>query len=49
MTGQGTFQITYDSDEHYQGGMDFMGTSQGHPAYMKMSFEGKWLKADCGQ
>jgi hypothetical protein len=47
MNGKGAFKITYDTEEHYLGSMDFMGTAQGRPANMKMTFEGKWLKADC--
>jgi hypothetical protein len=48
MTGNGHFQVTYDSDSHYAGEMTFSGTSHGHPAAMTNSFEGKWVSASCG-
>lgn len=49
MNGTGHVQVTYDSDQHYHGSMDFMGTAQGHPANMTMTMEGNWLKADCAR
>jgi hypothetical protein len=48
MTGNGHFQVSYDSDSHYAGQMTFSGTSHGHPAAMTNSFNGKWVSADCG-
>ena len=47
--GTGTLKVTYDSDEHYSGSMNFMGTTQNQPANIMMTFDGKWLKADCTQ
>ena len=49
MNGKGDLQFTYDSDEHYTGLVDFKGTAQGHSANMKITFDGKWLRANCGQ
>jgi hypothetical protein len=49
MTGNGHVAVTYDSaNTHYTGQMTFSGMSHGQPANMTNSFEGRWVKADCG-
>lgn len=44
----GHMNVTYDSPAHYSGKSTLVGTSNGHPVNMTQSFEGRWLKADCG-
>ena len=48
MQGASHFTITYDKPEHYSGLSVFKGTVSGHPFSSTTKFEGKWLKADCG-
>lgn len=48
MTGTGHMRVTYDSPEHYSGSMQFTGTAHGQPVSMTNSYEGRWIKADCG-
>ncbi len=48
MKGAGHIAITYDTPEHYSGKMNFDGSSGGHPLHMNYLYEGRWLKADCG-
>jgi len=48
MKGQGHFNVTYDSPEHYKGQTAFKGTMEGRPADMTNSFEGTWVSASCG-
>ncbi|MDR3414879.1 MAG: DUF3617 domain-containing protein [Nevskia sp.] len=49
MQGTGHVTVTYDSDEHYSGKMDFSGTSA-HTGDVQTSneFSGQWLGTDCG-
>jgi len=49
MQGSGHMSVTYDSDEHYSGKMEFSGTSE-HLGEVATSneFSGRWLGADCG-
>jgi hypothetical protein len=44
----GHMDFTFDSDLHYQGHMMMKGTHNGHPSNEDMTFEGHWVKADCG-
>lgn len=49
MEGSGHMKVTYDSDEHYAGGMQFSGTSkQGGPMEWENNFSGQWKSTDCG-
>ncbi|MBU6442589.1 MAG: DUF3617 family protein [Alphaproteobacteria bacterium] len=48
MTGQGHIAITYETDEHYSGKMAFSGSASSRPLQMNYRYEGRWLKADCG-
>jgi hypothetical protein len=48
LNGTSHFSITYDTPEHYSGASVFKGTAGGQPMNTATKFEGKWLKADCG-
>lgn len=48
MKGSGTMQVTYSGAEHYKGNYDFKGTVEGNPTNMSTTFQGDWVKADCG-
>ncbi len=49
MNGSGHFDVGYDAGgTHYMGKMTFVGTTHGHVADMTNTFEGHWIKADCG-
>lgn len=48
MVGTSHFEITYDKPEHYAGHSVFNGTVGGQKFSSNTKFEGKWLKADCG-
>jgi hypothetical protein len=47
MKGGGHFSIAYDSPEHYAGKVVMDGVAGGHPIKSSVSFEAKWLSADC--
>lgn len=48
MKGRGHMTVTYDSPEHYSGKMQFSGTAHGQPVSMTNTYDGRWVKADCG-
>lgn len=48
MKGEGHFNVTYDSPEHYSGQTTFKGTMEGRPSDTTNSFDGTWVSADCG-
>jgi hypothetical protein len=48
MKGKGHMQVTYNGAEHYKGSYDFKGTVEGNPTNMSTTFQGDWVKADCG-
>lgn len=48
MKGKGNMQVTYKGAEHYKGSYDFKGTVEGNPTSMSTTFQGDWVKADCG-
>jgi Protein of unknown function (DUF3617) len=48
-TGKGHMQFTFDGETHYTGHMTMTGTRAGKTANTDMTFEGRWLKTDCGK
>jgi hypothetical protein len=49
MEGIGHMRLSYDSDEHYTGSMQFAGQGQREGAIeMNDQFSGQWKSADCG-
>jgi hypothetical protein len=48
MTGHGHFEVTYDSPEHYAGHATMQTSAGSHEMNLTDSFEGRWIKADCG-
>jgi hypothetical protein len=46
--GTGHVQIRYSGAEHYTGSYSFKGEVDGNPSNMSSSFQGDWVKADCG-
>jgi hypothetical protein len=48
LQGTSHFTVTYDTPEHYKGRSEFNGRNSGHPFHSATAFEGRWLKADCG-
>ncbi len=47
--GKGHMQFTFDGDTHYIGHMTMTGTRAGKVSNTDMTFEGRWLKPDCGK
>jgi Protein of unknown function (DUF3617) len=43
----GHFSLVYDTPEHYAGKVTMNTVVQGHPSVSNISFEAKWLSADC--
>ena len=44
----GHMDFIFDSDTHYSGHMTMKGTRNGRPTNEDLTFEGHWVKADCG-
>ncbi len=43
----GHFSLVYDSPEHYAGKVTMNAAAEGHPVVSTITFEAKWLSADC--
>jgi hypothetical protein len=48
-SGKGHMQFTFEGDTHYSGHMTMTGTRGGKPSNTDMTFDGRWIKADCGK
>jgi len=48
LKGTGHMKFVFDSDTHYTGQMTMAGTHEGKPITNHETFEGRWIKADCG-
>ena len=48
LDGKGHMKFVFDSDTHYTGQMTMSGIHEGKPLTSEESFEGHWVKADCG-
>jgi len=48
MNATGHMAFNFDRDTHYSGHMTMKGTREGHPVDEDITFEGNWVKADCG-
>jgi Protein of unknown function (DUF3617) len=48
LDGKGHMKFVFDSDTHYSGQMTMSGMHEGKPMTSEESFEGHWIKGDCG-
>jgi hypothetical protein len=49
MKGTGRMEIAYRGAEHYSGSYSFAGTVEGNATSLKSTFQGDWVKTDCGK